>query len=140
MAKKDTTPSLIQYDATNSAFGSRIQQPTITVYRKGKVALNKALALDMKLHKGSNTALLQDANEPDQWYITNAGKTGFNVVDNAGTLSFTAGTTAGKLLDAIEWSDAWARMRVGEKQTIEGRSVWPILSNTAVFTAITRGK
>lgn len=147
MGKKNTNGEqplslarLKQFDTTNTVSRPPQRQKRLSLSASGRVYISKALADDLKVHEGSCMVLLQDTAEPQDWYLSHGGKDGFPVRANTSQFVFNCSTVVSELFAAMEYTERSGTVLVADKVTIEGRSLWPLLTSSIKHRSYTRKK
>jgi len=117
---------LIKFDTTNCAATTRKGENAITMRRSGVISLNGGTIELTKLKAGDAIAILQDEENPEDWYITkdpdgftlrNGGKASKCL--NANNASF-----VNKMLDALGiHTEAGVRFQLAPQPTKEGNMI-----------------
>jgi hypothetical protein len=125
---------LKRFDTTTTV-QAREQKPCLSVSAIGIWRANTALAAMLKLKKGTGVCLLQDEEEPTNWFIGVDKAHGFPVGEKGSGFQWNSRATKDELLASVDSEHPAGRMLVGEEATKhEGLTLYPILTSSLSYT------
>lgn len=121
-----TKMDLVKYDAScQGSNGSII--PNVSFSKGGIIRINRAAAEMLELNDGSRIAILQDKNNPDDWYLAK-DKEGFVMRKNGSdrhSFATNCSRVAKKLMGHFGLTET-TRIQLGT-ETVEGE-YWPLIT------------
>ena len=123
---------LKKFNASNSA-RKAIKQPSLRVHKNGCITLNGALAMLLQVDEESTICLLQDEEQPTEWYLY-VSHDGFQIHKLPGTdaVKIYNGLVANELLRSCKlYENSYQIIVSAEPQKIEGMTLFALLTVTA---------
>lgn len=120
---------LKKFDSTNCQRTHRKGIPIIRFGSKGAIWLSRVLVEKIKLSAGDTIAIVQDEDEPTDWYITK-DKDGFMLRKTSiRWLTFNNAVLSKNVLEALGYEDSYASFRVVTEPVIIAKwEYYPILT------------
>ena len=117
---------LIKFDKTNCAATARKGENAITMRRSGVISINGGSIQLTKLKAGDAIAILQDEDNPEDWYLTKDDD-GFLLRDGgkaSKTLNANNSAFVNKMFDALGiHTEAGVRFQLAPQPTKEGKMI-----------------
>lgn len=127
---------LLKFNTTNMSSAIRKGEASIRFSRQGQITITKYGVSKIGLKVSDKIALLQDEDNPSDWYLTFDKKEGFSLRETgkSGSLAFNNAAMANALLDSLRLDVSSMGFKlVTEPQTYEGNvKLYTILTAAAL--------
>lgn len=134
MSTKAKTPTLLRFDRSSMPV-SRCSIPTLSMGRTGIFRLNP-VAVDLTgAAKRKGVVLLQDPDEPSNWFLAFDDQDGFPLRNGKYGMEFNCKQLVARILKSLDTEHACGTMRLADgHKADDGTQVWPILTSTLSYS------
>lgn len=130
---------LIKFDAINTR-SHRSGEATIRFHKVGLISISKQGCVDLELKAGQNISIVQDEENPEDWYLLVNDENGFTLKDykNTGGLFMQSAFIAKSIIGALELNANSVSFKLATKKADneDGLTLYAILTPSAVYTEV----
>jgi hypothetical protein len=127
---------LITFDAS-SCKASRIGESTIRLHKSGLTTFTKTAVEKLNLEVGQQVAIVQDEENPTDWYLVLDAENGFALREYAnGALMFCNAFIAKTIIDFMDVNTKSISFKLGKMIDHEGMKLSAILIGSASYNEV----
>lgn len=106
---------LKKFDSTTA--NGHSNKPSIFFSKAGTIALNKEFSSKIGLEVNDKVSIVQDEENPDDWYLLIDDENGFPLRENKDRLIFNNATTAKAVIDYFKFRTKSVRFQIATEST-----------------------